>query len=249
MRTVIIDDERKSRDSIRNILMLLDPDIEISGEAEDVASGYELITSSKPQLVLLDINMPDGSGFDLLRKLGKIDFKLIFITAYEQFAINAFEFSAIDYLLKPIDPTKFKIALDKARDSFDKDQLEIKINALFSNISQVNNKTKKLVLSTSERIHIVETKDIVRCESESSYTSFYLVDQTRVVVSKNLKAFEELLKDCDFFRPHQSHLINLNFIDYYDRQDGGFIVMKSGDSIPISQRKREFFLKIISGFK
>lgn len=245
MKTIIIDDEPKARENIKNILNYLGDEIEIIAEAENVKHGFDVIQKYNPDLVLLDINMPDGSGFDLLKKLPSIKFKLIFITAFEEFAIKAFDFSAIDYILKPIDPMKLINSIKRTIEMVEKENLSLKLNALFSNLSLQNKKTQKLVLSTDKNIHIIETKDIIRCESDSGYSKFYLINKKPITVSKNLKLYEDLLDECDFFRSHQSHLINLNYIDHYKKHDGGYIVMKDNSVIPISQRKKEQFLSIL----
>ena len=248
MRTIIIDDEPKARKTIIDILKFSGEKVEIVAEAENVKSGVEAILKHQPDLVLLDINMPDGSGFDLLKKLPDIRFKLIFITAFENFAIKAFDFSAIDYILKPIDPMKLISSVKRAQELVEKENLSLKLNALFSNIGLQNRKFQKLVLNTENKVHVVDTKDIVRGESDSGYTTFNMINGKSITVSRNLKQFEELLVDVDFLRPHQSHLVNLNYIDYYNKSSGGYIVMKDGAQIPISQRKKEQFLTILANF-
>jgi len=246
MRTIIIDDESRARQSIINLIKLSGIQINIVAEAESVDSGFNMITKYEPDLILLDINLQDGTGFDLLKKLPSIPFKIIFITAYEEFAIKAFEFSAIDYLLKPLDPLKLQNALKKANDTFSKENMIIKLNALFTNLNLKDGNTQKLVLHTDKKIHIVETKDIIRCESNAGYTTFYLVDGKKVMVSRTLKSYETLLLDYHFFRAHQSHLINLDYIDHFRKKDGGSVVMKNQHKVPIAQRKREAFLSILA---
>jgi len=248
MKTIIIDDEPKARKTIAEILKYSNQNIEIVAEADGINTGLEAIMKYKPELVLLDINMPNGTGFDLLKKLPDIRFKLIFITAFEQFAIKAFEFSALDYILKPIDPMKLINSVKKAAELVEKENLSLKLNALFSNLDMQDKKNQKIVLHTEKRIHIVETKNIVHCNSDGGYTTFYMIDNKKITVSKNLKFFEELLSDYDFFRPHQSWLINIDYIDYYNKQDGGYIVMKNKTEIPLSQRKKEQFLNIIGNY-
>jgi len=246
MKIVIIDDEAKARKTIVEILKYSGEKIEIVAEAENVKTGVEIILKNNPDLVLLDINMPDGSGFDLLKKLPYVKFKLIFITAFEQFAIKAFDFSAIDYILKPIDPMKLINSVKKAKSLVEKENLSFKLNALFSNLNVQDRKSRKLVLHTEKNIHVIDTKDITRCESDAGYTSFIIINNKKIIVSKNLKHFEELLSDCHFFRTHQSHLVNLNYIDHYVKTDGGYLVMKDGKAIPVSQRKKEQFLKVMN---
>ena len=245
MKTIIIDDEAKARKTITEILKYSDEDIKVVAEADGVETGFEAIMTHKPELVLLDINMPDGSGFDLLKKLPTIGFKLIFITAFEQFAIKAFEFSALDYILKPIDPMKLINAVKRASELVESENLSLKLNALFSNLNMQDKKNQKIILHTEKRIHIIETKNIVHCQSDGGYTTFYLIDNKKITVSKNLKTFEELLSNCNFFRTHQSYLINVDYIDYYNKHDGGYITMQNGIKIPVAQRKKEQFLSIL----
>ena len=245
MKTIIIDDEIKARKSISEILKYTDADIEIVAEAGSVKAGYEMIAKHKPELVLLDIKMPDGSGFDLLKKLPETDFKLIFITAFEQYAIKAFEFSALDYILKPIDPVKLISSVQKAAQLVENENLSVKLKALFSNLNISNNTPKKLVLHTEKKIHVIETKNIVYCQSDGGYTTFHLIERKKIIVSKNLKTFEQLLSGNQFFRPHQSYLINLDFIEYYNKHSGGYITLKTGVQIPLSRRKKEQFLSIL----
>ena len=245
MKTIIIDDEAKARKTIMEILKYSDEGIEIVAEADGVETGFEAIMTHKPELVLLDINMPDGSGFDLLKKLPSIGFKLIFITAFEQFAIKAFEFSALDYILKPINPMKLINSVKRVSELVKSENLSLKLNALFSNLNMQDKRNQKIVLHTEKRIHIIETKNIVHCQSDGGYTTFYLIDNKKITVSRNLKTFEELLSNCNFFRTHQSYLINVDYIDYYNKHDGGYITMQNGIEIPVAQRKKEQFLSIL----
>lgn len=245
MRVVIIDDEARTRKSIAELLKYSSHEVELVAEAEDVSSGINVLNNFQPELVLLDINMPDGTGFDLLKQISNINFKIIFITAYQEYAIQAFEFSAIDYILKPVDPQKLMAAIDKAHQMVEKENFNIKLNALFSNMEQQNSDHKKLVLKTAENIYLVSTKDISRCESDGGYTKFFCKDGRTILVSKNLKEYEDLLSQFGFFRIHQSHLINLKFVDHYRKVDGGEVVMTDQSELPLSRRKKENFLKLL----
>lgn len=244
MKTIIIDDEAKARKTIKEILKYAGTDIEVVAEGESVQTGYKAVLKHQPDLVLLDIKMPDGTGFDLLKKLPDTNFKLIFITAFEQYAIRAFDFSALDYILKPIDPAKLIRAVQKAAKAIENENLTLKLQTLFSNLN-AGKKPQKLVLHTEKKIHVVETKNIIYCQSDGGYTTFNLIDNRKITVSKNLKTFDELLSGNSFFRPHQSYLVNLNYIEYYNKHDGGYITMKNGAKIPVSQRKKEQFLVIL----
>lgn len=244
MRTIIIDDEEKARKTIINYLSIYCQNVEIVAQAENVEGGYNAIIQNKPDLVLLDINMPDGSGFDLLNKFSNIDFKIIFITAYEEYAVKAFKFSALDYLLKPVNPKELIDAIEKARIVIDNEAFELRYKAFVSNFDNKSKTERKLVLKTSESIYVLETKDIVRCEADGSYTTFYISDGRKILVSRNLKEFEEMLNEFQFFRPHHSHLVNLNFMLSFEKRDGGHIVMKDKSEVPVSTRRKDDLLKL-----
>lgn len=245
MHILVIDDEDRARKSIVDLLQLSHFNIESITQAYNVKSGLEAIRNHKVDLLLLDINMPDGTGFDLLKKLDSIDFKIIFITAYEEYAIRAFGFSAIDYLLKPIDPAKLMEALEKARQLVEQESINLKLNALFANLENSNSECKKLILKTAENIYVVSTSDIIRCESDSGYTNFFLVDGKKILVSNNLKDYEEMLNGMGFYRIHQSHLINIKYIDHYSKTDGGAVIMKDNSNLPVARRKKDSFLKLL----
>ncbi len=245
MKIIIIDDEVRARKSIADMLKFCPQNISLVAEAENVATGIKAISKYNPDIVLLDINMPDGSGFDLLIKLDKLNFKIIFITAYEEYAVQAFEFSAIDYILKPVDPKKLFNAIDKAHKLVEQENTSLKLNALFANLENSASENKKLVLKTAESIYIVNTNDIIRCESDAGYTNFYLLNGKKILVSRNLKEYEDMLDGFGFYRIHQSNLINLKYIDHYNKIEGGSVVMKDNSCLPVSRRKKESFLKLL----
>lgn len=237
---VVIDDESKARETLINILGLSSEALKVSGEADSVKSGYEMIQKIKPDLVLLDINLSDGTGFDLLQKFNSILFKIIFITAYEEYAIQAFKFSAIDYILKPVVAGELHKAVEKAVYTISREDTELKLSALLSNLETV----KKIVLKTAESIHIVQVCNIIRCEADINYTTFYLKNAQNLLVSKTLKEFSELLEPTGFFRTHQSHLVNLDHILRFDKTEGGHLVMDDDSIVPVSSRKREDLFKV-----
>ena len=245
MKILIVDDEQSARENIKSIIELSCKEKIDFAEASNVADGVRKVEEEHPDIVLLDINLPDGSGFDMLQKIKYTNFKLIFITAYEEFALKAFDFSAIDYIMKPVNPEKLVSAVQKASEMVDTESLNLKLKALFTNINTQSDLHKKLVLKTSDNIFIVDTKEIIRCESEESYTKFFLTDNKHIIVSKNLIEFDNLLQDFGFYRTHRSHLINLSYIDHFSKRDGGYVVMKDDAEIPISRRKKEEFLKIL----
>ncbi|RLD51465.1 MAG: DNA-binding response regulator [Bacteroidetes bacterium] len=242
--TLIIDDEINARKIIRNIVESVSHEFTIIGEAHNVASGVEMIKKHKPELILLDIDMPDGTAFNLLDKIGKVDFRIIFITAHSDYAIQAFKFSTIDYILKPIVSTELFRALDKAKKTFEVDDLNVKIDALISNL-KLNETKKKLVLKTSESILCININDIYFCESDGgSYTKFHFKDKSNFLVSKPLKEYDELLSSHNFFRIHKSYLVNVNKIIRYEKQYGGSIILKNQTELTVSFRKREQFLQM-----
>ena len=244
IKTIIIDDEVKARETILNMLAAYCPDVEVIATAGSVSEGEEILSLHHPDLVLLDIKMADGTGFDLLKRLDKINFFVIFITAFEEFAIRAFKFSALDYILKPLDPDELSNAVIKAKEEIEKESMSVKLDALFQNLGALSKDTKKIVLKTTASVHIVNLKDIIRCESEKNYTHFFTSEGEEITVSKTLKEFNELLIDYSFYRVHQSHLINLAHMKRYEKQDGGFIVMDDNSRVPVSFRKKEDLMKL-----
>ncbi|MDP9957058.1 LytR/AlgR family response regulator transcription factor [Epilithonimonas hungarica] len=250
---ILIDDDHNLRNGMRAMLSLYAPEIEILGEAESVKTGIQLIEKTNPQIVFLDIMMNDGSGFDILEKLntkyGKISSHIVFVTAHEKFAIRAFRFSALDFLLKPIDPEDLQAVIRKIKNITHLDNGNKNIELLLENITRKTDNFKKIALSTSDGIHLFEVKDIIRCESVDNYTKFYIKNHNKVVmISKTLKEYEELLSDQGFERIHQSHLINLNEMRSYIKKDGGFVIMSDHAQLPVSQRKRDRLQDLISRF-
>lgn len=247
LKILIIDDLPKIRSMVADIINLQCDDAKVVGFAEDVKSGIAAIETYKPDIVLLDIKLPDGTGFDILSNLKKefCNFQVIFITAYQEFAVKAFKFSAIDYILKPVDPDELLAAIDKCRKQGSQglhEQMET-----FSFNSNKQNSNKKLALKTLESIHVVEINDIIRCEATSSYTTFYLLNDNPVVVSKGIGEYEEILNEYGFYRIHHTHIINLKFMKCFEKQDGGYVIMKDKAVIPVSKRKKDAFLQLIEG--
>ena len=240
INVVIIDDEQGARELLSNMLKMLAPEFNILGEADGVETGLALIQNNTPDLVFLDIQMQDGTGFDLLSKLPNNSLKVIFVTAFHEHAIKAFEFSAIDYLLKPLTPDRLMNALSKVKKSMESEA--VNIQTLLANMQS---KDKKVVLKTSESVFVIDVADIIRCEAEGNYTTFFLNDGRSLLVSKIIKVYEDLLSAYNFFRSHQSHLVNMNFFDEYLRRDEQ-IKMKNGELIPLASRKKEVFLARLS---
>jgi two-component system LytT family response regulator len=244
IRTIIIDDEIKARETIQNMITTYCDDIKVIGTAGSVAEGHKLLSRTDADLVFLDIKMGDGTGFDLLRKLKEVNFFLIFITAFEEFAIRAIKFSALDYILKPLDPDELINAVDKARNAIARENVSIRLEALYDNLDALSNKSKKIVLKTTGSVHIVSIVDIIRCESEKNYTHFFTADGEQITVSKTLKEFSEMLIEHGFYRVHQSHLVNLMHVKRYDKAEGGSLVMDDDSVVPVSYRKKDDLMKI-----
>jgi two-component system LytT family response regulator len=218
-------------------------DIEAIPAGENVQSGIKAIEEIQPDIVFLDIQMPDGTGFEVLKSVKNKNFEVIFITAHEEFAIKAIKFSALDYLLKPIDPSELKAAVEKAIKAIDEKKEETQFDALQYNIQP--NQKRRLVLKTQESVYVVELDEIIRCEADRNYTSFFLTGGKKILVSKTLKEYETLLTGHNFLRVQQSHLINLDYVDRYDKGNGGCVVMKDGSEVPLSPAKRDIFFKIL----
>lgn len=246
IRGIIVEDEKHSRETLAGMLERYCKNVEVIAEAESYRSGLELIRKYSPDVVFLDIQMPDGSGFRLLEELDTINFAIIFTTAFDQFAIKAIKYSALDYLLKPIDPDELVNAIKKVEQKLNKSEVNDNIRVLLENIRSKENDPHKIVLSTSEKIHIIETDQILRCESDNYYTNFFLIDGKNILISKTLKENEELLSDHNFIRPHKSHLVNVKYIKGFLKNDGGYIEMTDGSRIPVSRRKREKIIEIIT---
>ncbi len=240
-KILIIDDENRTRSLIAKMIDSLGYDVQTIPEGENVQSGIKAIEKYNPDIVFLDIQMPDGTGFDVIRSIEDKNFEVIFITAHEEFAIKAIKFSALDYLLKPVDASELKIALDKALQSIEDKNSHSQYDALTTNIQP--NEKRRLVLKTQESVHVVELDQIIRCEADRNYTSFFLLDNKKILVSKTLKEYETLLSAHNFLRVQQSHLINIAFVDRYDKKNGGAVVMKDGSEVPLSPAKRDVFFK------
>ena len=240
-KVLIIDDEKPTREFIRKMLESFDLKLEIYTDGESVQSGIEAIENLKPDIVLLDIQMPDGNGFDVLKAVSNKSFEIIFITAYQEFAVQAIKFSALDYILKPIDAEELKNAVSNALQLLSHKKDDQQIQAIQNNIQP--HLKRKLVLKTQESIFVVEIDDIVHCEADKNYTFFYLNDGKKILVSKTLKDYDTLLSGLQFFFFFQSHLINLNCVERYDKHDGGSVILKDGTAIPLSPAKKEQFFK------
>lgn len=246
---ILIDDDKNLREGMKKLLDLFAPTIKIIGEADSVASGIVAMDTLRPQVVFLDIQLNDGTGFDILEKAAEknnaITSHIVFITAHEQYAIKAFRFSALDFLLKPVDPEELQKVIQKIETVVERKNDFSHIDLLLENIRKNVDNFKRIALSTSDGIHLFDISDIIRCESEDNYTKFYINNHKPILISKTLKEYEELLAEHNFERIHQSHLINLKYLKSYIKSDGGYVVMADGSRLSISQRKRERLQNIL----
>lgn len=244
VKVVIIDDEKISRETIKFLLADYFPEVTVSAEAESVDDAVKIIEEQNPELVFLDIEIKGGTGLHVLQRLKKRDFKLIFITAFNDFAIKAIKFSAIDYILKPINEFEFKNGVERAILEIGKISNSSQTDTLFAN--QESTKERKLVLRTSQEIHIVNISEIVHCVSDNAYTTFRLNTGEKIVVSKGIGEYADLLAGFGFLRPHQSHLVNINYIKKLDKSDGGFLILKDKTQIPVSSRQKQQLIDLLS---
>lgn len=236
MRALIVEDKAYIRKGLINLLETVQTDVEIIGECGSVNEAVVVCNACKPELVFLDINLTDGTGFDFLDRTEHLHFKTIFITAYEEYALKALKAGAVDYLLKPVDFEELQSALKK-----------MKTLPIEEQKKQLNTAKKvwyqddaTLVLSLSDSFQVINLQELLYCESDKGYTTFYLANEKKYVASKPLKEYEEKLEKVNFTRPHQSFMVNLKFIDKYDKS--GIIYLKNGKKIPVSSRKKDAFI-------
>lgn len=243
IRAIIIDGEKNSRKTISGILLKNFQNIKIIGEADSVKRGIEVVKKYKPDLLLLDVDLPDGSSFDILRVVDYEKMKLIFITSLRDYAIQAIKLGAFDYILKPYKAAELINALNRAsEDSIDNNYAD-KFDAILSNINSTHPEVKKIVLKTSDKIHVVNINDIIHCQASNTYTTFFLLNKKKIIVSKPIKKYEEMLSEHGFMRIHQSHLVNLNYIQHLNKQEGGILIMTDNSSIPVSNQQKQLLFK------
>ena len=240
LKTVIIDDEQNNIDNLSLLLHKNCPQIAIVATARDADEGEEVIRKFNPDIVFLDIQMPGKSGFDLLKSLSHYTFEIIFVTAYDQYGIQAIKFAAIDYLLKPVDTEDLKKAVTRAVERSLQKQQNLQLENLISLLRQQQSReTHRIALATLKETRFVYTSEIVRCESSNNYTTFFLEGREKLIVSRPIYEYEDLLDGYGFIRPHQSHLVNKRYIKSWIREDGGFLQLQDGTQIPVSRNKKE----------
>ncbi|MEO8147668.1 MAG: LytTR family DNA-binding domain-containing protein [Bacteroidia bacterium] len=247
IHAIIIDDEVNCIEMLEWLLKTYCPNVTIDAMCDSGEKGIEAINKHKPDVVFLDIEMPRMNGFDMLEKFDKLFFDVIFTTAYDKFAVKAFRYSALSYLLKPVDPEDLQATLKKIEEKKNvpsRDQLTM----LLENIKELKPTTQRIALTTSDGMIFVDTKDIMYCGAESNYTNVKMANGTKVLVAKTLKDIDETLSGNDFYRIHNSFLINLNHIKKFVRGDGGYVLMNDGEQITISRSRREEFFEKFSKF-
>ena len=247
IRTVVIEDEEHSRKMLMGMLHEHCRDINVVADADSVRSGVTAITEHRPELVFLDIELQSETSFEILEKLPEINFELVFTTAFDHYALKAIKFCAIDYLLKPIDLNELQVAVVKAEKRLNREYLNKNLEVLVNNLKNSSQNSHKIALSTLEGLLFVNVTDILYCESSGPYTKFMLKQADRIVTSRHLKEYENMLSGYDFFRIHKSYLINLREIKKYVRGEGGQLIMSNGDALSVSKQRKEDFLNIYSG--
>ena len=239
LKAIIVEDEEIGRESLKNYLNSYCKDVEICGEGANIKEGEALIRQHQPDIVFLDIEMPFGNGFDLLEKLDEINFEVVFITAYSNYAIKALNLSAAYYILKPIDIDELIAAVDKIKSNNENQKGIHSTQILAENIKSINNREQKIVLPQMDGFEVVKIKHIIRAEAADNYTILYLEDGKKYTLSKTLKHYEELLSDFGFLRSHKSHLINLEQVAKYKKGKVGVASMSDGSSALVSSNAKK----------
>ena len=248
IKAIIVDDEPYCCESLATLLERFCPEVKISAICNSGQEALSAIQEIKPHLVFLDIEMPYMNGFELLEKLPAIDFELVFTTSYDQYAIKAFRFSALDYLLKPVDREELQKAVKKVA-SRNQNPLPQQFEILLQKINHTNNSIQRIALPTMEGLQLVPVSSIISCASEGNYTIFLLKDKQKIVVSRPLKEAEEMLTEHSFLRVHNSYLVNMNEINKYMKGEGGYLVMSDGSTVDVSRSKKEILLKKLLPYK
>ena len=250
IRAVIIDDEKNNIENMLHLLQQNELPVTIVGSSTNADEGVAMIMAVKPDLLFLDIQMPGKNGFDVLKALPHYHFEVIFVTAFDQYGIQAVKFSAIDYLLKPINPEELKLSIRKVEEKLSQKKANLQLENLMELIRDKDTKKDhKLALASTKEIRYVHTGDIIRCESSNAYTEFYLTDGTSILVSRPIFEYEELLTNYDFVRCHQSHLVNIKFVKSLIKEDGGYLLLNEGTRIPISRGKKEKVMDALNTIK
>ena len=248
INVIIIDDDASCLRTLREILAaIVSPKIKILAECNSAGEAKQAISVCKPDIIFLDVEMPDKTGFDLLNELNDIHFDVVFVTAYDQYAIQAIKLSALDFLLKPVDGIEVAAAIDRFEKKRNREQMFRQIQLLLENYGLNNDSNKTLAVPTNNGLEFIRTAQITRLEAESSYTTFFLTGNTKLMVAKTLKEIEELLPKNLFFRVHSSHLVNVGFIKRFQKSDGGMLIMEDKSNIPVSRHRKDEFIQFLKG--
>jgi len=246
MKALIVDNEPQIRDGLKKLIQNFAHSITSIFEADGIQSGELSFEKHLPDVLFLDVELDDGTGFELASKLAqKFKFQLVFITAHNKYAVEAFKLSAIDFLLKPIDPEDLARAVNKAKANLREHNLKEQIQVLQESLSSISSGQKKIVLRDSESIYFVKVSEIIRCEADGPYTLFYLNHGQKVTISKCLKEYESMLEPFGFVRIHHSHIVNSSCVLRFDKTEGGYLVLDNNEKIPVSNRKKEGILEIL----
>lgn len=247
IKAILIDDERNSIEMLEWLIQNHCPDIKIVATCDSGEKGIEAIREWKPDVIFLDIQMPKMNGFDMLERIRDIDFEIVFHTAYDQFAVKAFKYAALNYLLKPVDPDDLIDTVNRLKHKLSapsKEQMEL----LFQHLMHRENPAGRIALSTGDGLIFVQTKDITYCKAESNYTHVVMANSQKILVAKTLKEIDDTLSGKDFFRAHHSYLVNINHISRFVRGDGGYILMPDNTQITIARSKRDEFFQLFAKF-
>jgi len=245
IRTIIVEDEPYSREHLETLVGDFCKKVDLVGLAGDVSSGFELIKKMEPDLVLLDIEMPDGTGFELLQKFPEIKFEIIFTTAFAEYAVQAFNYSAIHYLLKPIDPEELVSAIDKVEEEMRRKNIEDRINALFHNLQSQSDNMERIVLTSGTNVFVVNTNEIVMCQAEKNYTHFFLEDGRNIMVAKTIKEYDGMLSGNGFSRVHRQYLINISHVKSFDKSNGGEVYLTGDVKVPVAMRNKDLMMVLL----
>jgi two-component system LytT family response regulator len=250
IRSIIIDDEKNNIENLVGLLKKHCPAVRVAGVALNADDGAALISQMQPDLVFLDIQMPDKNGFQLLEGLTEYNFEIILVTAFDQYGIQAVKFSAIDYLLKPVNIEELKAAVEKVEKRLQGKRQNLELQNLLQLLKhQEQRAAHRLALPTVKETRFINPQDIIRCESSNAYTHFYLTDGQKIIVSKPIYEYEELLGDFGFIRCHQSHLVNMKYVKSLMKEDGGSLLLVDNSNIPISRNKKEAVMNALHTLK
>ena len=242
LKIVLVDDELSVQQSLKRLLELYLPGAQAVAACGTIEDAVQNIKELKPDVVLLDIGLAGQSGFDLFNHFIHPPFKVIFVTAHREHAIEAFRFAAVDYILKPVNPLHLQEALERATKALDNEKLNLKLESLIHNLNIKTGESKKIVLKTVEQMHVLLIKDIVYCQADRNYTNFHLKDKSRIMVSHGIADYEDMLEPSGFMRVHHSYLVNLEAVKRFEKTDGGHLVLTDGSSIPVATRRKDALL-------